>query len=47
VKISPDKEVIALIAYIQQLGRYKTDAPAPGGTADAPPAPSMPPQASR
>jgi cytochrome c oxidase cbb3-type subunit I/II len=37
IKISPDKKVIALIAYIQQLGRYKEPpAAAPEAAAPAP-----------
>ena len=36
VEISPDTEIIALIAYIQQLGRYKQpSAPAPAAPAQA------------
>ena len=51
IKISPDKEVIAVIAYLQQLGRYSAPAaqpaaPAAPGAPAAPVAPAAPKQAS-
>lgn len=37
VEISPDKEIVALIAYLQQLGRYKAPAGEKTPAAGAPP----------
>jgi cytochrome c oxidase cbb3-type subunit I/II len=47
IKISPDKEIIAVIAYLQQLGKYSVPA-APPAAAPAPAvtAPAAPKQAS-
>jgi cytochrome c oxidase cbb3-type subunit I/II len=33
IKISPDKEIIALIAYLQQLGKYDDPTAAPAASA--------------
>ena len=46
IKIGPEKEVIAVIAYLQQLGRYSAPAAQPAAPAPGVSAPAAPKQAS-